>query len=55
MNIYIAPDQDSQNEDDEFARILYEQLLSEQTREMLSNGAANNTIATLSNFQIHKK
>lgn len=48
MNIYIALDQDSQNEDDEFARILYEQLLREQTREMLSNGAANNTIATSS-------
>jgi hypothetical protein len=48
MNIYIAPDQDSQNEDDEFARILYEQLLREQTKEMILNGVANNTIATSS-------
>jgi len=48
MNIYIAPDQDSQNEDDEFARILYEQLLREQTKEMILNGVANNIIATSS-------
>jgi len=48
MNIYIAPDQDSQNEDDEFARILYEQLLREQTKEMILNDVANNTIATSS-------
>jgi len=48
MNIYIAPDQDSQNENDEFARILYEQLLREQTKEMILNGVANNIIATSS-------